>query len=465
MSGVLLSTVPSAVRSFNPNLGQLYLASSLRRNGIEVRLLDLASVYGACDVSCIEAAIDDQEPEVLGFTLLTETALYAYDLISSLGYRRDLFLVAGGPHATSEPKEVLEQGFDVVVLGEGEETIVELVQQLRSGGSISDVAGVAWLDESGQLQRSSQRTQIKDIDLLSSPLDVIDLIDKERYVATGMPLLPPIITSRGCPGRCTFCSNNVSGKEYRFHSPERVIDEVRAWQEGEGATSVFFQDTAFTAHKKRTLELCRQLEDLPSPLSWICKSRCDQLDRELALAMVEGGCSSVFFGVESGSDEVLERVGKGQSVHDVEKAVEIAFEAGLNVYVHFMVGFPGETVEELEDTCVLMERLAPFVKGYPTGGILLPYPGTTIYQSQHEQLSCTKWWLDRERIECINVAKRGPGEATPTSVDDVIALHAAIENAFLEAEVLSYSPDVKAAIKQCLSVRRDLNRQLMEKLA
>ncbi len=462
MSGVLLATVPSQVRNFNPNLGQLYLAASLRNAGIEVRLLDLASLYGPSDVDTLVAAINEQKPEILGFTLYTETALYGYDLIGSLGDRTGFCVVAGGPHATAEPAEVLEHGFDVVVLGEGEETLVDLVRALRSGGNLSDVAGLAWSDDAGSLQTSPPRALPKDLDVLPGPLDVLDLCERDRYVEQGMAMLPPIITSRGCPGRCTFCSNNVSGNRYRFHSAGRVVEEVRGWQERGGATALFFQDTAFTAHRKRTIELCRQLENLSPSISWVCKSRCDQIDRELSMAMAAAGCTSVFFGAESGSDAVLERIGKGLTICDIEKSVNVAHAAGLGVYVHIMVGFPDETVEELDATCVLMDRLAPLVKGYPTGGVLLPYPGTAIYQSQHESLGCSRWWLDRSRIDCMNVPMRGPGGATPSSIGDIIALHAAIESAFLAAEVVPYSREVREAIERCLTFRRAHNRRILE---
>ena len=462
MSGVLLATVPSEVRNFNPNLGQLYLAASLRRAGIDVRLLDLASLYGPGDVDTLVAAIEEQQPEILGFTLYTETVLYGYDLIGSLEDRTGLCVVAGGPHATAEPAEVLKHGFDVVVLGEGEKTLVDLVRVLRSGGDLADVAGLAWSDDDGSLQTSPPRALPGDLDVLPNPLDVLDLIDRDRYVPPGGAVLPPIITSRGCPGRCTFCSNDVSGKRYRFHSAGRVIEEVRGWQAGGGAAAVFFQDTAFTAHRRRTLELCGHLENLSPAISWVCKSRCDQIDRKLAMAMAAAGCTAVFFGAESGSDAVLERVGKGITTADIEKSVEITHGAGIGAYIHIMVGFHDETVAELAATGALMERLAPLVKGFPTGGILLPYPGTDIYRSQHAVLGCSRWWLDRRRMDCINVPVRSPGGAAPASVGDIIAMHAAIENAFLAAEVVPYSREVRAAIERCLTLRRTLNRRILE---
>jgi magnesium-protoporphyrin IX monomethyl ester (oxidative) cyclase len=462
MSGVLLATVPSEVRNFNPNLGQLYLAASLRNAGIDVRLLDLASLYGPDDVDTLIAAIDDQQPEILGFTLYTETVLYGYDLIGALEDRTGLCVAAGGPHATAEPAEALAHGFDVVVLGEGEETIVDLVRALRSGGNLSDVAGLAWSGAAGALQASPPRALPKDLDELPGPLEVLDLIEQDRYVAPGTALLPPIITSRGCPGRCTFCSNDVSGNRYRFHTAGRVLDEVCGWRAHGGAISLFFQDTAFTAHRKRTLALCRQLENLSPAISWVCKARCDQIDQELAMAMAAAGCTAVFFGAESGSDAVLERIGKGLTARDIEQSVAVTHAAGLGAYVHIMVGFHDETVAELDATAALMERLAPLVKGFPTGGILLPYPGTAIYQSHHASLGFTQWWLDRSRIDCINVPMRSPGGAPLASIADVIAMHAAIESAFLEANVVPYSPDVRAAIERCLTVRRELNRGIME---
>jgi radical SAM superfamily enzyme YgiQ (UPF0313 family) len=462
MSGVLLATVPSEVRNFNPNIGQLYLAASLRNAGIDVRLLDLASLYGPGDVDTLVAAIDEQQPEILGFTLFTETVLYGYDLIGSLEDRTGLCLVAGGPHASAEPAEVLEHGVDVVVLGEGEKTLVDLVRTLRSGGNLADVAGLAWSDDAGSMQTSPRRPLSRDLDALPRPLDVLDLIERDRYVEPGGAILPPIITSRGCPGRCTFCSNDVSGNRYRFHSAGRVVEEVRGWQEHGGAAAVFFQDTAFTAHRKRTLELCEQLATLSPSVPWVCKSRCDQIDRELAMAMAAAGCTAVFFGAESGSAAVLERIGKGLTPHDIEASVAVTHAAGLGAYVHIMVGFPDETVEELDATCALMARLAPWVKGFPTGGILLPYPGTAIYRSQHEILGFSRWWLDRSRIDCINVPMRSPGGAPPSGVGDIIAMHAAIENAFLAAKVVPYSRAVREAIERCLTVRRTLNRRILE---
>lgn len=460
---VLLATVPSPVRSFNPNLGQLYLAASLRAAGIEVRLLDLASLYGPSGIDTLTAAIDDQQPEVLGLTLYTETALYGYDLVAALGDRAGVRVVAGGPHATAEPAEALEHGFDVVVLGEGEQTLVDLVRTLRSGGDLPDVPGVAWLDEAGTVRTSARRALPEDLDLLPSPLAVLDLCERDRYGEHGRTFLPPIITSRGCPGRCTFCANNVSGSRYRFHSTARVVEEVRGWQRREGATALFFQDTAFTVKRERTIELCRQLEALPAPISWVCKARCDQIDREQARAMAAAGCSAVFFGVESGSQAVLKRIGKGITIGDIERSVDVARGAGLRVYLHIMLGFPDETVAELHATSALMDRLAPLVDGFPTGGILLPYPGSSIYRAQRESRGWTRWWLDRGRIDRLNVPMRGAGGAAPSAIEDVMALHAAIENALLAAELVPYSREVRAAIEQCLTSRRAHNRRIMER--
>ncbi len=465
MSGVLLATVPSPVRSSYPNLGLLYLASSLREAGIEVRLLDLASLYGPNGVETLVAAIDDQEPEVLGFSLYTETALFGYDLVAKLGDRTGLTIVAGGPHATAAPADVLQHGFDVVVVGEGEQTLVELVQAIRSDGHLPDVTGLAWLDDAGALRSSPPRTLPRDLDTLPSPLDILDLCERDRYAEHGGPIFPAIITSRGCPGRCTFCANDVSGNRYRFHSAGRVIEEVRGWQEREGAVALFFQDTAFTARRGRTIDLCSQLVALAPAISWVCKARCDQIDGELATAMAAAGCTSVFFGAESGSEAVLKRTHKAITVRHIEESVRVARDAGLKVYVHFMAGFPDETVADLEATGALMERLAPYVDGYPTGGVLLPYPGTEIYKAYHERYGCSRWWLDRRRIQNLNVPMRGAGGAAPAGIDGIIDLHVAIEDGLLAAGLVPYHPEVRAAIERCLVARRAHNRRMMERSA
>lgn len=463
MSGALLATVPSPVRTANPPLGQLYLAASLRAAGIEVRLLDLASLYGPRDVETLAAAIDDQQPEILGFTLFTETALYGYDLLDLLGARDGLCIVAGGPHATAEPAEALDHGFDVVVRGEGEETLLELVRALRTGGDLSTVAGLAWLDDNGTLRSSPRRAFPAELDLLPSPLGVLDLCERNRYIAPGTSgaITPAVITSRGCPGRCTFCANHVSGRRYRFHTARRVIKEVRGWQEREEAVAFFFQDTSFTANRERLIELCHGLGELDRPITWICKSRCDHLDLERARAMAAAGCTTVFLGMESGDAGVLKRIGKGITPHEIEDSLIAARKAGLRTHVHIMLGFPDETVAELDATCALMERLAPLVDGFCSHGILVPYPGTAIYQAWHDVLGCTRWWLDRDRLGSMNVPLQREGGEAPTTVDEIIALHAAIEKGLLAAELVRYENDVRQAIERCLVFRRVHNRRVL----
>ncbi len=463
MSGVLLVTVPSPVRTVNPPLGQLYLAASLRAAGIEVRLLDLASLYGPRNVETLACAIDDQQPEILGFTLFTDTVLYGYELLDSLGPRDGLCIVAGGAHATAEPAEALNHGFDVVVLGEGEETLNDLVTALRTGGDFSTVAGLAWLDNNGLFQSTPQRSLPLDLDTLPSPLDVLDLFERDRYISSGANNLisPAIITSRGCPGRCTFCANNISGRKYRFHSAKRVIEEVRTWQEREKAVAFFFQDTSFTANRERLLELCQGLKELSPRVFWICKSRCDHLDIERARAMAAAGCTAVFFGVESGDAGVLERIGKGITPSIIEESLIAARTAGLRTHVHIMFGFPDETVAELDATYELMKRLAPLIDGFCTHGILVPYPGTAIYKQWHEELGCTQWWLDHNRLSSINVPLQKEGGGSPTSVNEIIALHTAIENGLLNARLVPYTKDVRQAIERCLVFRRTHNQRVM----
>jgi len=464
LSGVLLVTVPSPVRTANPPLGQLYLAASLRAAGIEVRLLDLASLYGPRDVETLAAAIDDQQPEILGLTLFTDTALYGYDLLDSLGARDGLCIVAGGPHATAEPAEALDHGFGVVVHGEGEETLVELVQALHTGGDLSTVAGLAWLDDCGTLRSSPRRAFPAELDLLPSPLDVLDLCERDRYIAPGTrgSITPATITSRGCPGRCTFCANHISGRRYRFHTARRVIEEVRGWQEREEAVAFFFQDTSFTANRERLIELCHGLEELDRPIIWICKSRCDHLDIERAKAMAAAGCTAVFLGVESGDAGVLERIGKGITPRDIEDSLIAARKAGLRTHVHIMLGFPDETVAELDTTYALMKRLAPLVDNFCSHGVLVPYPGTAIYQAWHDVLGCTRWWLDRDRLGSMNVPLRREGGGAPATVDEIIALYTAIENGLLAAELVPYDDDVRQAIERCLVFRRAHNQRVLE---
>lgn len=449
-SRVLLVAPSGGVRTQIPYLNLYYLAAALRRSNVDVRLLDLGSMdtYQG-QLSLLRSWIDGWEPTLLGVNLCSETALPGYRLLADLGQRDNMTVVAGGPHATVLPGEPLVRGFDIVVRGEGEATLVELAQALASNSGIESVSGISYRGAGGHIQHNEARLRLSELDDLASPTEVFDLL-------TDTELNPTVLTSRGCPSRCTFCANQVFGHSYRFHSEERVLREMEAWHARNGSTVFNFCDAAFTVHRKRLRKLCKAMATLSFEPEWWCEARCDQLDDESARLMAEAGCKTVLLGAESGDPDVLNRIGKGIGPDDIVRALETAKRHGLRTEVSFMLGFPNETPIEIRRTLAFMEQVADLVDVLRPLGIVMPYPGTALYEQYHEEGGFTGWWLDEVRHDRLRALMTG---LQAQHYDHVVEMHAAAEEALLEVHPISYLPEVHDAIRECLAFRREHNRQ------
>jgi radical SAM superfamily enzyme YgiQ (UPF0313 family) len=328
------------------------------------------------------------------------------------------------------------------------------------------VEGIAYRDASGNPRKTAARALPLDLDRLPSPRRAAGLVDRSNYLRKGVREALPasLVTSRGCPGRCTFCSSNVSGRRYRFHSPMRVLSDMRDWNESEGATTFCFHDDAFTAHRRRLIELCSRMADLPFPARWICEARADHLDRERLKAMAGAGCTAVIVGIESGDPSVLERIGKGISLGVADRALRLIREAGMRTQVNFMLGFPGETAEELDHTLGFMQRIAPVTDGFSAMGIVTPYPNTRLYRQHHRSYGFTEWWLDEARMETLRATATKLARSEIKTAEDVVALHGKMEHALIDARLIDYPADVRAAIERCLAFRWRHNLQELERM-
>ena len=461
MSRVLLITPPTLFPTSAPPLGVSYLASALLRGGHDVRALDLSARYGP-GPDAVAEMIKTWEPHLVGVSVYTDTALAAYDLVRDYCGEAAL-LVAGGPHPTAVPEEALRYGFHVVVSGEGEYTLSELATRAadRHGGTrgLEEIPGLTFLDGSGVIKRTETRKQEELLDRLPPPHEAWPLFDRAWYLPGGQGIIPTtLITSRGCPGACTFCANIVTGRRHRSHSADRVIAEIKAQLKDQQAAVFSIHDDAFTASPEKAIELCRRMEsELSPPPIWWCESRVDSFTPALAAAMRSAGCVSVVFGVESGSQAVLRRIGKRITPAQVVSALEAATAAGLMSIVNMMFGFPGETAGELAQTRAFMERIAPLVTSFNQLGVLIPLPGTAIYRIHAREYNFEDWWLDRDRLDTLYgpVPAAGFNELPPGRWP---TLQAELEEAALAADFFHYSAKVKEAIRTCLKVRRRLSR-------
>jgi radical SAM superfamily enzyme YgiQ (UPF0313 family) len=319
----------------------------------------------------------------------------AYALARALGERWPL--VAGGPHATVCPDEPLQHGFRFVVRGEAEEALPELADALDGRRALGDVAALSFVDR-GMVRHNPSRGFLLDLDALAAPASALDLFDPAWYGATRA--LPPagLLSSRGCPAACTFCANNVTGRRFRYRSAASVAAEVALMRERFGLLAFAFFDDSFAVGHRRVDELCAALAGV-GPVHWTCTAHPAHLDLPTLRAMKRAGCGGVDLGMESGSPEMLVRIGKGVTVARVLEVLAWCRELGLSAMVNLMFGWPDETDAELDATIAFIERATPLASGFNARGVLVPYPGTEIYDQHHERFGFSRWWIDEPPID------------------------------------------------------------------
>lgn len=450
---VLLINPPSPERLGAPLLGQQYVAAALLHAGCEVKVIDAAARHFGHDSAWIVQQARDFQPQVIGVALFTRWVWHAYQLMPAL---RELpgLRVAGGAHATVCPEEPLAQGFDVSLAGEAEHSFVALVQALRDGAGWAGVPGAHWRDAQGRLCQGPPTRFVDDLDALAPPHTAQHLYDPAWYQPGAAAAVPGgILTSRGCPARCTFCANQVTGRGFRTRSASGVADELNAWHALSGQTFFPFWDDAFTAKIPRLAELCDAFEQrLSFELRFSAITRAQQVTPELLRRLKRAGLLHVNFGVESGDDEVLRVIKKGLRTDQVERALEMAKAEGLATACNFMLGFPEDTPATLARTARFMERIAPMVDSFSTLGVVLPFPGTELYEQHHEAHGFTGWWLRADHARY----------AEAPDIADIGAFRRHyLDDAALELDFFHYDSATRAAIRECLRIKGEHNLRRM----
>ena len=354
-----------------PPLGLLYVAAAARAAGHDVRVLDCTFLRREEAARLALAARAD----VVGISCLSTLEDDCVGLARLLRGRCRL-LVAGGPLPTCDPGRFLED-FDVVVRGEGEHTVVELMAAFDEGGDLAAVPGVV-TPASRERGVSPPRPFEQDLDAL--PFPARDLLPTASYIADGRrrkgAAVTTVMSTRGCPYACDFCSNVVFGASYRARSAGDVGDEIEQAL-GLGYDRISFADDVFTLERDRVAAVCEEVRRRRLRFAWECLGRVDGFDAQLARLLRSAGCDRVFFGIESGVDDVLRLMNKRTTAEQSRRAVLAAHEAGLRVGAFFILCYPGET----DDT--VLETLR-FLTALPLGyaGLTVPYPlpGTGLYE-------------------------------------------------------------------------------------
>jgi anaerobic magnesium-protoporphyrin IX monomethyl ester cyclase len=374
-------------------LGLATLAAITREKGWKTRIFDPAVLGWTYEKAAEE--ILGRSPKYVGITATTIAIHNAARLAQELKKAKaDIFIIVGGPHLSSLPEDTLSRfpQFDAGVIGEGDVSIIELLEALREKRDLKEVNGIIIRDNGGLL-RTKPRALFSDLDNL--PLPAWDLLPRlthyYRPAANCFYQLPSssLITSRGCPGKCVFCDRTVSGDKLRMYSAPYLMKMVKHLYLTYGVRDIIFHDDNFIAFRKRLYEFCEMLKQEKLNLAWSCTARVDMVNPQLLKAMKEAGCWQVAYGIESGSQELLDFLQKGITLKQVKDALRWTREAGVKNRGYFMLGAPTETARTIRKTIdfLLELELDDFHMS-----MFSPHPGTEISKSIAEYGTVDNDW-------------------------------------------------------------------------
>lgn len=364
-----------------PSLGILTLAAYLRGDGHEVEVADLTF---ARDLRPFTGRLRRFAPHIVGVHTKTLTFPRS-SRIARLSAAAGALPVAGGPDAATRPDAYLDAGFRLVATGEGEAALSELAARVADGGGTAGLAGFVGRD-GDRTTPAPKRPFLRDLDAL--PLPAWELVDMERYLRSWEERTgerrAAVLTSRGCPFDCSWCSKPTFGRSFRQQSPGRVLAELRALKERYGVDYVRFCDDVFGVQRRWIDELLDGMIAERLDLRFECLARVDLLKPELLSKMRAAGLARVYVGVESGSQKMLDLMNRGTKLAQIERTAESLRAAGVRQFWFLMLGYPGETLEDIEATLALFRRFSP--EEYSVS-IAVPVPGTRFYDTVRDRLT------------------------------------------------------------------------------
>jgi len=368
-----------------PPLSLALTAAVLRRAGCQVKLLDC--IVGNISRTRLVQISKEFNPGWCLFNSATPSIAGDMETVDELAQALPgCHTAVLGIHPTALPEETfgLSKYLEVIIKGEPEQTSLELVSAKKMEG----ISGISYRRD-GKIFHNPPRSAIEDLDGL--PFPAWDLIEKNLYK---LPLLDKpfllLATNRGCPFSCRFCADHVYyGKKLRKFSPQRIVDEIEHDINKAGVNQFLFWAESFTLDRNHALAVTAEIISRKLNIGWVCNSRVDQVDREMLEAFRQAGCWMIGFGVESGSQRILDLMSKGTTIEQTRKAVSLAQKAGLQVTAHVMFGYPGETRSDLRATLDMVKQLNfDFAQFYS----VVPFPGSELYQQADEE----GWMVSRD---------------------------------------------------------------------
>jgi radical SAM superfamily enzyme YgiQ (UPF0313 family) len=354
-----------------PPLGIAYIAAMLEKNGVTVKILDSPALE--IDHETVKNEIKKYSPDIVAVTSVTPTIESALKTAQiSKEACPSAFTVLGGYHPTFTYQEILKNDFvDIVVCGEGEQTMVELVDAIEKGQDLRDVNGIATKNF-----KTAPRNIIEDLD--SIPFPARHLLPMDEYKILNMKLTTgTIVSGRGCPYKCSFCASSaMHGQKLRLRSAENVVDEMEHLVNDHNIEMVAFMDDTFTLNKNRVYEICEIIKERGLDNYWGCTARVDTISEELLKTMKDAGCITMFLGVESADQQLLNEVNKKININRIKKTFELTKKYDMRTIASVVLGMPGDTKRSILSTIKFVKTLEP---SYAVFSLATPYPGTDFY--------------------------------------------------------------------------------------
>lgn len=364
-----------------PPLGLLQLAACVKQHGHKVRLIDSNIEH---DYHSIAWA------DVIGFTAVTSTineAIRGAKVFKEIVPKKPIII--GGPHVSILPVETLETGaFDMAMVGESDKVLPELLDTIEGDLPVDDIPNL-YCYQDGSIWETQRNYTPVPMDIL--PIPAYDMIDINRYRphpphARKRPWLP-VITSRGCPYSCTFCSKPVFGNTYRALDSSKVVGQLSALKDLYNIREIAFYDDIFNLDFNRAYDICQGIGRLG--IDWSCESRANLVDKYILGDFRKAGCFLIAYGIESGSQRILDKLNKGLKIEQIKQAIAYSREAGIQTVGYFMIGNPGETIDDIDKTIAFAIKLK---LDYAQFAITVPLPGSKLYEEYISNHDCIPEW-------------------------------------------------------------------------
>ncbi|MEM0488426.1 MAG: radical SAM protein [Candidatus Bathyarchaeia archaeon] len=364
-----------------PPLGLAYVAASLEQAGFHVEILD-NYLYRESPEQ-IAMLVKEKKPKIVGISCNSVNYKECIKIARAIkDHEPSCKIIVGGPHPSCSPESILEhEEIDYAIIGEGERATVGLVKHVlkeNENKSTLNIPGVAYKYR-GEIHKN-QPMPIENLDSIPFPARHLLKMDKYDREIEYLDVKPADIMSviRGCPYNCKFCeTKKIWGYKCRAFSPSRIISEIEYLMENYGSRGIYFIGDNFTIFRDKTLKLCRLLVDRKINIEWACDTRVDLISEELLVEMKKAGCKTIWFGVESGSPRVLERLNKGVTLHQIKRAFRICRKVGIRTACSFMIGTPYEKLEDIEASFRLAKELDP---DWCQFNIYIGCPGSELYE-------------------------------------------------------------------------------------